>query len=174
MIIIFSVNIGTYSGGIVARVIDANDGNDFHDEATGPKDLNATLMAVDVVAAMGSTVTLNISPATTVAAVRAGLNANDGSGAIEGATTAEKIATIQAANTAVAAAIGLSGSLTGTAVVATVNADGTDNIANANKLGVFLAAMSGIDKSNAGNMVLTINSVANGISGSSATLDAAT
>ncbi|MCE9569181.1 MAG: hypothetical protein K8R10_04090, partial [Rhodocyclales bacterium] len=60
----FTVNVGSYTGIVIARLVDANGGDDYLDEATGvPKDLNANLMATSVVS--GGTVTLNINPLTT-------------------------------------------------------------------------------------------------------------
>ena len=166
----YQINIGNYTGGVIVKVVDANDGVDFRDEATGAaKDLNATFMAVDVVTAANSTLNIHLNAATTIAAVKTGLSASDGGGTVTGAALADKLATIQAANAAVAAALGItSGTLTGTAATATINADGTPN-ANANNLGKVLAAFSGQDEANAGNMATTIANFAAAITGTAAT-----
>ncbi|MBD3806941.1 hypothetical protein, partial [Sulfuricurvum sp.] len=154
----FSVNIGTYTGAIIAKVVDAGAGNDFTDETTGvAKDLNATLTAVAVVA--GGTVTLNINPVTTIAAIEAGLNA-DGTGSIASSAAAT------AANVAVATAFGLA-DITTTTPITTL--DNTyvlaDGMSEGEKYGAVLAALSGADKNNGGDMQATIRAVTNGLSG---------
>lgn len=94
----FHIDIGSYTGVVIAKVIDANAGADYMDEATGlAKNLNANLMAVAVVT--GGVVTLNINPVTTIAAIKAGL-ASDGSGHVDATSVGN-------ANAAVAAAFGL-------------------------------------------------------------------
>jgi hypothetical protein len=161
----YRVVIGAHTGPIIAKIVDANGGHDFWDEAhNAPKDLNAVFMAVDVVSTVNATLVLNLNAATTAAAVKAGLVAADGSGTVTGANTAAQAATIQAANADVAKVAGLTGSLTQTAAIAIVNANGTPN-ASANALGQFLAALSGMDKANGDNMAATINQLANGITG---------
>jgi hypothetical protein len=62
-------------------------------------------MAASQIQTTNSTVTVHVNAATTVAAIKAGLSAKDGSGTIRGGTDAEKIATIVAANAAVALAV---------------------------------------------------------------------
>ena len=95
----FTVNIGRYKGAVIARVVDANDGTDYMDEATGAgKDLNANLMAVGI--SNGGRLTLNLNPLTTIAAQKAGLAA-DGSGSITSTSA------VTDANTKVAEAFGL-------------------------------------------------------------------
>lgn len=119
----FSIDVGSYTGVVIAKLEDSSLGNDFRDEATGlTKDLNANLMAVGVSA--GGTVTLNINALTTLAASKAGAvfaGANNPAGSISAAT-------VNQTNTAVASVFGLT-DLTGTNVVTTVNADGTANAA---------------------------------------------
>lgn len=160
----FSIDVGSYTGVVIARVVDANANPDYIDETTGQAvDLAANLMAVGI--ASGGTVTLNINPLTTVAALKAGAN-----------PTAD---TVNQTNTAVAQAFGLS-DLTGTSVVTTVNADGASNqtynpadgLSNAEKYGAVLAALSGMDQS--GGAQNTIDSLAANlnISGSTGSLNA--
>jgi hypothetical protein len=111
----FTVNLGNYTGGIIAKLRDANLANDYFDEATAaPKSVGSSFvfMAVDVVTTTNTVVTLNINSATTLAAVKAGLSAYDGSGSIAGANTAEKLAMIGLANGMVAQAASLSGTPT--------------------------------------------------------------
>ena len=169
----FSIAVGNYTGVVIAKLEDSGLGNDFWDEATGlSKDLNANLMAVGV--STGGPVTLNINPLTTLAASKAGAvfaGANNPAGSIS-------VATVDQINTAVASVFGLT-DLTGTSVVTTVNADGSANAAftpaslNAGvKYGAVLAALSGMDQVNSGDMQATLTALSNGLSvdGNSATL----
>ena len=159
----FSIDVGSYTGAVIARVFDANSGVDFVDEATGlDKDLNANLMAVAVVS--GGVTTLNINPLTTIAAIRAGLAA-DGSGSVSSASILE-------ANMAVAAAFGVDNivathpvptvSLTGSTSVSYIPDDGLNA---GEKYGAVLAALSGSDSNNGGDTQTTINEFAASITG---------
>ncbi|WP_432815103.1 Ig-like domain-containing protein [Sphingorhabdus sp.] len=143
---------------IFARVLDSTTGADYLDEATGvPTDLNAVLLAAKAVE--GTSVTMNINPLTTIAAIRAGLAA-DGSGTIANAAAATN------ANTATAQAFGLSGiDITTSSVVAT-NSGGynpDDGMSSGEKIGAVLAALSGMDSLNAGNSQTTITSLSQSI-----------
>lgn len=145
----FTVSIGAYTGVVIARLVDADGGADYQDEATaGAKDLNATLLATSVV--NGGTVTLNINPLTTIAAQKAGLAA-DGSGSLANPTA------VTNANAAVASAFGVT-DLTGTTVVPTNGGDYTpaDGLSAGEQYGVILAALSGADLLNGGNSQTTI------------------
>ena len=162
----FSIDVGGYTGAVIAKVVDSGNGLDYMDEATGrEKDLNAILMAVSVVT--GGLVTLNINPVTTIAAIKAGMAA-DGSGHVSATSVAD-------ANTAVAAAFGL-GDITTTAPVLTVSISGqanpdynpNDGLNAAEKYGAVLAALSGNDRVNTGNTQVTINQYATAISGTGA------
>jgi hypothetical protein len=145
----FTVNIGSYTGVVIAKVVDAGAGADYIDEATGqPVDLAANLMAMGI--ASGGTLTLNINPLTTVAVLAAGANPTS--------------ADVTDTNAAVAQAFGLS-DLTGTEVVTTVNASGVANgeydptaLSNAEKYGAVLAALSGMDQD--GGAQATIDTLA--------------
>ena len=164
----FTVNVGAYTGIVIARLVDAHGGDDYLDEATGvPKDLNANLMAVSVVS--GGTITLNINPLTTIAAQKAGLGA-DGSGSLAAATA------VINANVAVADAFGLT-DLTRTVVVPTNGGgyDSTDGLSEGEKYGVILAALSGADFANSGNTQDVINALVAALdaSGAGGTLSAA-
>jgi uncharacterized repeat protein (TIGR02059 family) len=163
----FTVNVGSYTGIVIARLVDANGGDDYLDEATGvPKDLNANLMATSVVT--GGTVTLNINPLTTIAAQKAGLAA-DGSGGLADATA------VANANAAVADAFGLA-DLTGTTVVPTNGGfNSADGLSEGEKYGVILAALSGADFANSGNSQDVINALVAALdaSGAGGTLSAA-
>ena len=139
---------------IFAKVVDSTTGADYRDEATGAeKDLNAVLLAVKAVS--GTSVTMNINPLTTIAAIKAGLAA-DGSGTIASAAVATN------ANTATAQAFGLSGiDISTTSVVAT-NSGGftpSDGLSSGEKVGAVLAALSGMDSINGGNSQTTLSSI---------------
>jgi len=159
----FHIDVGSYTGAVIAKVLDTNAGADYVDEATGlGKDLNATLMAVAVVT--GGVVTLNINPVTTIAAIKAGMT-SDGSGSVSAASVTE-------ANTAVGAAFGL-GNITTIAPVLTVSANGqanpdynpNDGLSAAEKYGAVLAVLSGNDRVNVGNTQATLNQYAAAVTG---------
>ena len=65
----YSFNLGSYTGPLLARVVDADARDDYSDEASATtKDLSAVLLAVGQ--ATGSPITLNINPVTTLAAMK--------------------------------------------------------------------------------------------------------
>ena len=153
----FTIDVGTYTGVVIAKVVNANGDPDYRDEATGQAvDLAAELMAVGV--ASGGKVTLNINPLTTVAALQAGAKYDgDPTGTIDTTEVTE-------ANSAVAQAFGLT-DLTGSEVVTTVNDSGTANgeydpttLSNAELYGAVLAALSGVDQN--GGAQATIDALA--------------
>lgn len=171
----FTFDVGSYTGVVIAKVQDNDSGpniTDFIDEATGQaRDLTANLMTVGVVST--GTVSLNINVLTTIAATKAGAVFD---GASAKPVTADVV--VQA-NTAVANAFGLT-DLTGSPVVTTVNTSGTanasftpDSLSVAEKYGAVLAAFSGMDTSNGGNMQTAIDSVTAGlnVTGSTAVLN---
>ncbi|PVE05952.1 S-layer family protein, partial [Limnohabitans sp. Rim28] len=161
----YSVDVGSYRGGVVLKVIDANVGNDYMDEALQrATDLGAVLMAVGTVQA--GTNPIHVNPATTAAAVLAGLKAVDVTGAgadlaaqvgrVEGADTSAQLQAIEQANKAIARLIGVSSSLVQTGPVSTVLPDGTANSANvgandAQRIGQFAAVLSGLSMKNGGD-----------------------
>lgn len=135
----FTIDVGSYTGVVIARVVNPNANPDYIDEATGqPVDLSASLMAVGV--ANTGTVTLNINPLTTLAAMKAGDNPSANA--------------VNQANAAVAQAFGIT-DLTGAVVITTVDASGNandaydpaDGLSNSEKYGAILAALSGMDQS---------------------------
>ena len=137
---------------IIAKVVDATPGADYLDETTRlPTDLNAELLAVKVLES--TSVTMNVNPLTTIAAIKAGLAA-DGSGTVANADVAKN------ANMAVAQAFGIPGiDISTTSVVAT-NSDGfsqSGGLSAGEKVGVVLAALSGYDKVNKGDSKATIS-----------------
>ncbi len=168
----FSVDVGSYTGVVIAKLADASTGVDFTDEATGvAHDLTANLMTVGV--ANTGTITLNINALTTVAAQEAGA-------VFTGASTVTITAEIaNNANTAVANTFGLT-DLTGSAIVTTVDSAGNpntaydpaDGLSNAEQYGSILAALSGVDSANGGNMQTTIDDIVTGltITGTTGTL----
>jgi hypothetical protein len=156
----FTIDVGRYTGVVIARVLDRDSGNDYLDEATGvPRDLNANLFSVGVVAANSSSVTLNINPLTTIAYQKMATN-----------PSAEQVASI---NTAVASTFGLT-DLTNSEIIATNSGDynADDGLSNAEKYGAILAALSGADQNAGGNSQAVINALASEltISGNTGTL----
>jgi hypothetical protein len=150
-----ATNLPVVAGDVIfARVVDSTTGADYLDESTGvAKDLNAVLLAVKAVE--GTSVTMNINPLTTIAAIKAGLAA-DGSGTIANAAAAKN------ANTATAQAFGLSGIDITTASVVATNSGGytsVDGLSSGEKVGAVLAALSGLDSLNAGNSQTTITAL---------------
>jgi hypothetical protein len=145
----FTVDIGSYTGVVIAKTVDAGTGADYVDEATGqPVDLAANLMAMGI--ASGGTLTLNVNPLTTVAVLAAGADPS--------------AAEVTDTNAAVAQAFGLT-DLTGTSVVTTVDANGAAildvdgaALSNAQQYGAVLAALSGMDA--AGGAQATIDTLA--------------
>jgi hypothetical protein len=139
----YAINIGSYLGGIVAMVSDGGINNvlDYFDEGMrAGKDLDAVLMAVEVVRSTNARVILNVNEATTAAAQLSGYNPNDGSGFVGGA---DPLATIELANAKVANVVQVTGSLTAADAQPLYNADGSLN-GQMNMLGMFLASMSGM------------------------------
>lgn len=122
---------------------------DYQDEASGAaRNLSAALLGVAV--AGSGTQVLNINPLTTLAGRIAGLSVSD-AGVPAGAITAGKVT---AASTAVAQALGLGASDLASVVPQVVTTDGIDASATltaAQKAGVLLAAISGLDAINNGN-----------------------
>ncbi|MDP2786708.1 MAG: Ig-like domain-containing protein, partial [Pseudomonadota bacterium] len=167
----FSFDVGAYTGVVIAKVLDANTGADYIDEATGQaRDITADLMAVGVVST--GTVSLNINALTTIASTKAGAVFGGASTAVITADVASQ------SNAAVASAFGLT-DLTSTVIVTTVDATGAANpdftpdaLSAGEKYGAVLAALSGMDAANSGNMQTTIDSLATELSvtGSTGTL----
>ncbi|MFA6014096.1 MAG: Ig-like domain-containing protein [Gallionellaceae bacterium] len=159
----YSVDIGDYSGALIAKLLDENPNPDFIDEATGlPKDISANLMAMSGITSNATTVNLNAL--TTLAALKAGVNY------AAPQTTPLTVQEIEQVNSIVANAFGLS-DLVGGAITTTVNSNGESN-SNFNtgtltqdvKYGAILAALSGMDALNAGDnnpMQATIDYLAN-------------
>jgi hypothetical protein len=144
----FSLDVGSYTGVIIAKVVDAGVGSDYADEASGRDvDLSAQFMAVGVMT--GGALKLNINPLTTIAAQKAGLLA-DGSGSVATATAAIE------ANAAVAKAFGL------TDITQTDPDTTNDSVVGTNFIGAVLAALSGLDAQN-GNAQTTIDNFVAGI-----------
>ena len=171
----FSIDVGSYTGAVIGKLVDAGAGNDFIDEATGQaRDMNANLMAIGV--AGSGTTTVNMNALTTIAALKAGaIFAGASAGLITSAVIAQT-------NAAVASAFGLT-DLIGSSVVTTVDTTGSANAAftpaaltAAAKYGAALAALSGVDAANGGDMQATIDALVAGITvaGSTATLSNAT
>ena len=161
-----TVQVGAYTGVVVAHVASTGSQADYFDEATGqPKDLgSAVLSSTGTVTAQGITLTLNINVLTTVAYKKAveaaGINPLDA-------------ALVSHTNAAVAQAFGLT-DLTGDSIQAIVDSNG--NAQSANAYGQILAALSGVDQQFSGNTQATIDALTSGITvaGITATLDTTT
>ncbi|ACD91296.1 FG-GAP repeat protein [Chlorobium limicola DSM 245] len=147
----FTTQIKGYSGVVIAKVIDANEGTDYLDEATGAnKDLNANLYAVGMAHA-GETLSLNVNPLTTIAYHKIG-----------GDFSPTHISEV---HSDVAMAFGLGGiDLTGTDVVPANSSQfqpTENNWTAGEKYGAILAAFSGMDAKNDGNSQETIDYLVN-------------
>lgn len=158
----FSARVSANKGDVlIAKVIDSGTGADYLDEATGTiKDLNASLFAAIIVSDLSVPVQAQVNPVTTLAAIKAGLSA-DGSGSVKDA------AAVRDANGLVAKALGLDDV---SAVPVTTNGGKyapNDGLSAGEKLGVVLAALSGLDSINAGNSQTTLTFLAEqiGVSG---------
>ncbi len=138
--------IGSYTGAMLLRVVDANAGADYMDEATGmTKDLNGDLRAVTVIPFSG-TYTVNLNVLTELVVQELGLLGGDNGTSSVGliGITETHINTI---STHVATAVGLRGvNLMSDEVKAIITANGEDDSANANDYGKILAAFSGQEK----------------------------
>ena len=158
----YVLNLGAYTGPVILKVRDADTASnslDFLDEGTGQaKDLNVTLMAVSVLQSGSNTV--NINPVTTIAAVKLGLNADPDAAVISLNVTTQAI---EQANATVAKAFGITESLVTATAIPVITSGGADNTANANPLGKLIAAISGMDEVNGGDMLETINTLKDGI-----------
>jgi hypothetical protein len=160
----FSVDVGSYRGAVVAKVVNSGNGFDYTDEFTGlGKNLNATFLAVGDVT--NSTLTLNINPLTSVAAQKSGLAAN-GTGVVTSTS-------VNTANADVATAFGVT-NITGTDPVTTLENVGpnkydplTNGRSNAESIGALLAAFSGADSDNSGDSQKTIDDMVAALSGNS-------
>ncbi len=151
----FSVGVGDYTGVIIARVVDADSGADYLDEASGQKlDLNAALGAVSVVTGSNTTVSINVNPLTTLAAALAERDAG-------GAPSAGQV---NEDNAAVAALFGLS-DLHAVAVepINGASYDASDGLSAAEQYGAILAAFSGADLNNGGDGQKTLDDVLAGL-----------
>ena len=150
----FSIDVGSYIGVVIAKVQNGGTKLDYMDETTvQATDLTAHLMAVGV--AKTGTLTMNINVLTTVAAIKAGAIYSGASGNLVTSDTANH------KNAAIASVFGLS-DLLGSEIITTVDPTGHANV-NYNKYGAVLAAFSGMDSINSGNMQATVDSLVAGI-----------
>lgn len=156
----FTANIGSYTGVVIAKLVNKGTGADFLDEATGlTKDINAALMSAGVALTPGAPITMNINPLTTIAAKK-----------LSASPTAAEVATT---NTAVAQAFGIADL---NATITPTNSggfNGADGVSSSERYGAVLAALSGMDKLNGGDMQATIDLLASKIvvNGVAASLD---
>ncbi|BBB22254.1 glycosyl hydrolase, BNR repeat-containing protein [Abyssogena phaseoliformis symbiont OG214] len=169
----YDFSIGDYKGIIVAKLIDKNgDEADFRDEATGvDTDISATLLAV-IDTSKGGNIGVNITPLTTIAALRMGLTT---SGGLPTGVTLDA-STVNNTNKGVAKAFGLGNDVDGnpadvvtTKVQTVTTQDGETSTSNA--YGNALAALSGVNSSkNEGNMAATIEQFEEKLTGTGADL----
>jgi hypothetical protein len=140
----WSFDVKGHTGPVVVKVVDANGtGGNYLSELTGQAvDLNVSLIAVANLKAGANT--LNITPVTTIAALKAGL-AVDAEGAISNSSglglTSEKI---DSNNSVVARALTLSNILTDEVLTTVDKTTGLDNLGAANAYGKVLAAIEGL------------------------------
>jgi hypothetical protein len=150
----FSLDIGSYTGVILAKIEDTNAGVDFNNEANNlTTDLTAVLFAVGVMS--GGALTLNINPLTTIAGQLAGVPANGVP------TTVLTATTVNNANSTTANVFGL------TDVTTTAPDTTNDGTTSTNAIGAVLAALSGMDST--GDQQTTINNLKLAITPTSAT-----
>lgn len=135
---------GSYTGPVLARVIDRDGGTDYADEATGTqKDLVGDLRTMFVSPSGVQTIRISVTPISELAVRELGLSSGDDG---LSSVTASNLtaAQVNAVNLKVAKAFGLEGDATQPAI-AVINQDGTPNT-SANAIGIALAALSGLDK----------------------------
>ncbi|UHD45004.1 putative Ig domain-containing protein [Aureimonas altamirensis] len=139
---------GSYTGPVLARVIDRDSGSDYADEATGTqKDLAGDLRTIFVSPSGVQSIRISVNPISELAVRELGLSSGDNGLSSVNASNLTA-AQVNAANLKVAKAFGLDGDATQVAI-AIINQDGTSNT-GANAVGVALASLSGLDKLYAG------------------------
>ncbi|WP_143473853.1 Ig-like domain-containing protein [Limnohabitans sp. G3-2] len=168
---------GNYRGTVLLKVMDSNAaGSNYLDEATAAdKSLDTTLRALGVaqegqalftVAGLDAHLIIHITPLTELAVRQAG---------VVGDVAVAATAALQA-NSNVASAFGLGGvDLTGN--VTTTNSatfDARNGLSNAEKYGIALTKLSGLDSLNAGNMATSLDMLAANLSGSTLSTAGAT
>ena len=149
----FTGQIGDYAGVVIAKVVDTTAGADYVDEATGQNidlaDSSAFTLLSVIDASAGGTITVSITPLTTLAAQEAGVDINGSADAsVASGVTLTKTLTAQKVNDAnkgVAKAFGLGtdADVVTDTVVAVVDQSGS--AAAGNTYGKVLAALSGVD-----------------------------
>lgn len=146
---------GDYKGVVLVKVEDTNnEETNFKDEVTGQdKSMGTTLrvMAAQTEANVSQVgekrvLTVSVSPVTELAVRQAGINLND--------TKAPSTEQAQKFNTEVASALGLEGvDITGSAVATNSSAfKSDDGLSGAEKYGILLTKLSGLDKVNGGSI----------------------
>nr|MDH4478510.1 cadherin repeat domain-containing protein [Rhodoferax sp.] len=174
----FTVNVGAYTGVIIAKITDENTNNDYMDEASGEaKDLDDDVVLMAVANVSSGITVININPITTIAALKAGMTSN---GELGNSATLLSKEQVTGANAVVASALGLDNILI-TKPVTTVIADGTANpdfdtaeMSAGETYGALLASLSGVDQTH--GTAATIQLVEAGIvtSGNLGVVDSAT
>ncbi|WP_416559215.1 Ig-like domain-containing protein [Limnohabitans sp. yimb22184] len=168
------VKVGSYTGVVIVKVqndggpTDTDETPDYMDEATGTgKDFgDAAFYSTGVLVQEGGTIYLNVNILTALAHFKATQ--------IVGPGNSLDAATVKNVNAAIAQAFGLD-DLTGEEIKTTVDQAGGETSQTSNVYGQILAALSGADQNNGGDIQQTLEDLAAGItiSGNTATLESA-
>ena len=156
-------NKGNYRGTVLLKVEDDNGlGTNYLDEVTGrDASLNTTLRAVGIalpeqtlftVTGLDAQLIINITPLTELVVRQTGMTGD----------TPPDASTAMAANNKVAQSFGL-GDMNLTDTVTTTNSmpfDGRDGLSDAEKYGLALTKLSGLDALNGGNIATTLDQLA--------------
>jgi len=166
-----TVQIGSYTGVVIVKVVSTGTGLDYMDETTHTgKDLGSTAL-YSMGEIVNGTVYLNVNILTSLAYSKAIAAAG------AGPLTTSLVSSI---NAAVAEAFGLPDLQGQSTVITTVDTSGSSNsaynqndgVSSAEKYGAILAALSGADANNGGNTQATLTTLINNftVSGSNGTL----
>lgn len=169
-----TVNVGSYSGVVVVKLINGGAAADYLDEATGVgKDLSAQLYTMGVITQPNSTLNLNVNVLTTIAYTKA-VEAAGGSLGTPPTLTAQQVSDTASAISKVFQV----DDVLHTGAVATNGGsyNAADGLSAGEKYGAVLAAFSGADKLGSGHVQQTIDTVLAGITvtGNNATIQNAT
>jgi hypothetical protein len=142
----YSLSISSgYTGPVLLRISDTDEGDDYIDEFTGkPRDLDGELRSVAVIGSSGIA-TAHVTPLTELVVRMLGLPAgkNGAEGITLGNISAEQITAVK---TKLAQALGLAGiDLTTARPDPIIDANGRIDLSRANAYGRLLAALSGME-----------------------------
>lgn len=151
----WTFKIKGYTGPVLVKVVDANDteshqGANYRSELTGQAvDLEAALLAVFNLKSGDNTV--NITPVTTIAAMRTGVAVNAAGEVVKNLPADFSEEKVNASNLTVAKALSLSDILSGE-VSTTLDIEGNNTFAQANAYGKVLAAIEGMGGNDLGKL----------------------